>query len=110
MCRLISSITIFPAGTGLKLETMATAGNPMSPQAILTGVLMPMVIGPTLMWAGHGFLMKISAGQPTTTAAGPTWLITVGSGFPAVILNGDQRGFPGEQGAIMSAGRRCLRT
>ena len=39
MSRLISFITIFPAETGLKLATTATAGNPTWPQAILTGVL-----------------------------------------------------------------------
>src|SRR6266545_2660009 len=70
---------------------------------------MPMAIGLTPMWAGHGFLMRISAGRPTTMAAGLTWPTTAGSGSPAMTLNGDQPGCPGELEAIMSAGRRCHR-
>src|SRR6266480_4372384 len=109
MSQLISFITIFRAVTGLKLQTMATAGNPTWPQAILTGALMPTVTGLTLRWDGHGCLMKISAGPPTTTAAGPTWAIMAGCGSQAMTLNGDPPGCRGEPGAIMWAGPRCLR-
>src|SRR5438046_9191401 len=75
----------------------------------LTGVLMLMATGPTPMTVGHGFLMKISAGQPTITGAGLTWLITAGSGFPAAIWIGGRLGFPGEPVATMSDGRPCRR-
>src|SRR5205823_7454425 len=75
----------------------------------LTGVLMLMATGPTPMTVGHGFLMKISAGQPTITGAGLTWLITAGSGFPAAIWIGGRLGFPGEPVAITLAGRPCRR-
>src|SRR5205814_9102758 len=75
----------------------------------LTGVLMLMATGPTPMTVGHGFLMKISAWQPTITGAGLTWLITAGSGFPAAIWIGGRPGIPGEPVATMSAGRPCRR-
>src|SRR5205814_2806515 len=75
----------------------------------LTGVLMLMATGPTPMTVGHGFLMKISAWQPTITGAGLTWLITAGSGFPAAIWIGGRLGFPGEPVATMWDGRLCRR-
>src|SRR5204863_9307393 len=75
----------------------------------LTGVLMLMATGLTPMTVGHGFLMKISAGQPTITGAGLTWLIMAGSGSPAAIWIGGRLGFPGEPAATMSDGRPCRR-
>src|SRR6266404_4467100 len=72
------------------------------------GVRTLTAIGLTPIWVGRGFPMRTSAGPPITMAGGHSWPITAGFGFPAATWSGDQRGFPGEQGAIMSAGRHCL--
>src|SRR5205809_6839432 len=73
------------------------------------GVRTLTAIGLTPIWVGRGFPMRTSAGPPITMAGGHSWPITAGFGFPAALWTGDQPGFPGERGAIMSAGRRCLR-
>ena|SRR5437588_3365395 len=109
MYRLISFIIIFPAGIGLRLQTTATAGNPMWQRMTLTGVLMLMATGPTPMRVGHGFLTKISGGQLTTMAVGLAWLIPAGFGSLAAISIGARPGSRGELVATMSAGRLCLR-
>src|SRR5437762_13141695 len=73
------------------------------------GVRTLTAIGLTPIWVGRGSRMRTSVGQPITMAGGHSWPITAGFGFLAAIWNGVRRGFPGEQGAIMSAGRHCLR-
>src|SRR5207248_10585889 len=75
----------------------------------LIGVLMLMVTGPTPMTDGRGSPTKISGGPLTIMGAGLAWPIRAGSGFRATIWTGDQHGFPGEQVATMSVGRRFLR-
>src|SRR5438046_10618632 len=85
---------------------MAMSGSLM-PRPAQIGGHTRMAIGPTPMSAGLGYPMKISAGPPTTMAAGSDWRIMVGVGFPA--MDGDRPGFHGVRAGIISDGHRCRR-
>lgn len=56
--------------------------------------------------AGHGFLTTIGVGRRFTMAAGPTTMLTVGSGFR--VTNGRLHGLAGAAAAITMDGRRYL--
>src|SRR5437588_11578201 len=85
---------------------MAMSGSLM-PRPVQIGGHTRMAIGPTPTSAGPGYRMKISAGPPTTMAAGSDWRIMVGVGFPA--MNGGRPGFHGGRAEIISGGLRYLR-
>src|SRR5207244_11989909 len=85
---------------------MAMSGS-LRPRPVQIGGHTRMAIGPTPMSAGLGYPMKISAGPPTTMAAGSDWRIVVGVGFPA--MHGDGLGFHGGRAEIVLDGLCCVR-
>src|SRR4030095_10639682 len=83
MSQLTFFTTIWTAVTGTRWPIMAMSGSLM-PRPVRTGGHTRMAIGPTPTSAGPGYHMKISAGPPTTMAAGSNWRIMVGVGVPAM--------------------------
>ena len=61
-----------------------------------------MATGLIPMSAGHGCLMRISAGPRITTVAGFDWKTMAGAGFP--VMNGGRPGCPGGQAEITLVG------
>ena len=93
--------------TGLRIQLRGKSGNLTSRLQKATGDPTAMGTGLIRTKDGHGFRMKISAGQPITTGVGHGAVTRAGFGFPGA--DGLRPGSPGEKVAMTSVGLLYLR-